>query len=220
MRRSDQPELLDRPGAVTPADLRANLRDIAHYNRLTRMNALLRSLLREAAPGGALRTGLDVGVGAGDFIAGDMRGLAWIGLDMSPEVLIVTRERIPGSPLIAAAAQRLPFADSSVDLVASAQTLHHLDPDDAVAFLRECARVARLAVVILDLARHPLTLAAAWALTRATSRNRLTREDGVRSARRAYTPAESAALAERAGWTGARIRSHAAVRLSVTWVRR
>lgn len=224
MRRSERPEILDQPGAVPAADLRANLRDIARYNRLTRMNALMRRLLREAAPGAVARTGLDVGLGAGDFIAGDAAarglGLTWLGLDLSAEVLAVARERIPGVPLVAARAQRLPFADRSVDLVASAQTLHHLDPDGAVAFLRECARVARVAAVVVDLARHPLSLAGAWALTRATSRNRLTREDGVHSARRAYTPGEAAVLAERAGLDGARIRSHGAVRLSVTWIRR
>ena len=40
--------------------------------------------------------------------------------------------------------------------------VHHLEPADAVALLREMARVARLGVVVNDLVRGRLYWAGAW----------------------------------------------------------
>jgi hypothetical protein len=91
-----------------------------------------------------------------------------------------------------------------------------LNEADAVTLLRECARVARQRVVIVDLARSRLTLIGAWLLTRLTSCNPMTRADGVQSARRAYTPAEALALAEQAGFADARVRRHGFFHFSIS----
>jgi hypothetical protein len=77
--------------------------------------------------------------------------------------------------------------------------MHHFDPPDAVAFLREARRVARRGVVVNDLVRGRLNWAGAWLLARVATRNRLTRNDGPLSVRRAYTRAEAQALLASAG---------------------
>ncbi len=60
-----------------------------------------------------------------------------------------------GVRLTRADAERLPFSDRSFDIVAVHDGLHHLEhPDSAI---REMARVAREAVVIMDPARAALT---------------------------------------------------------------
>ena len=65
--------------------------------------------------------------------------------------------------------------------------------------LGEMRRVARRGVVVNDLVRGWLGYAGAWLLSRAVTRNPLTRHDAPLSARRAYTRAEMVALAARAG---------------------
>lgn len=56
--------------------------------------------------------------------------------------------RRQGFPAQIARAERLPFADSSVDVVAMRHLLHHLD--DPVEALREALRIARRAVVFAE----------------------------------------------------------------------
>jgi len=82
---------------------------------------------------------------------------------------------------------------------------------------RECRRAARACVVLVDLSRSRLALAAAWLLTRLTSRNRLTRSDGVLSVRRAYTVAEAAELAQQAGWECVHAEQHGLFYYSLVW---
>jgi hypothetical protein len=73
--------------------------------------------------------------------------------------------------------------------VGSCLFLHHLRDSDARIFLAEALRVARIAVVINDLERHPLH----YLLSRIASLvdpSRLSRHDGPVSVRRAYTTLE------------------------------
>ena len=77
--------------------------------------------------------------------------------------------------------------------------LHHLEPDDAIRFLREMGRVARLGVIVNDLARSRWAWLGAWLLGHALTGNRLSRHDGPLSVRRAYTPREMRALMAEAG---------------------
>ncbi|MCL5995663.1 MAG: class I SAM-dependent methyltransferase [Chloroflexi bacterium] len=234
--RSDAPELLDRfgaaadilppPGAWPPEVLCANLHDIARYNRLLGAHALMMRLVHEVlGEASSACTGLDVGTGLGDFIAYAsayrVGQSCWVGLDSAWPVLQCARRARDARhwPLLLGAGQRLPCADECFDVVTVAQTLHHLAPPEAVRLLGECARVARRGVVVVDLARGYLGLAGAWLLTRLTSRNPLTRADGVQSVRRAYTPSEALALARQAGWVGARVHQRGPIRYALVWRR-
>ena len=217
MPRSFSAELLDGRAYRDLNELRGNLRDMARYDRWLGVFDEVLALVDLTRT----RTTLDVGIGSGEFIAlAQTRAphVVWTALDLSLDVLHIAQAHTQ-SPKVQARAQMLPFADASFDVVTCANTLHHLNESDAMLLLRECARVARQRVVVLDLARHPLTTTGAWLLTRLTSRNHLTRADGVQSARRAYTAAEARTLAHAAGLTGAIVRQSVPVRYSLVWTR-
>jgi 2-polyprenyl-3-methyl-5-hydroxy-6-metoxy-1,4-benzoquinol methylase len=214
MRRSTEPELLDLP-ANDAAMLRGNLRDMAHYDRRLGTFSLALRLATQHLRDATLA--LDVGMGNGAFMqfAAPRSALRWAGVDASPAVIAIAQETC-AAPMIAAQGQRLPFADKRFDVVVCANTLHHLNDEDAVLLLHECARVTRQRVVIVDLARSRLTLLGAWLLTRLTSRNAMTLADGVQSARRAWTPAEARAVVARAGMAQARVHRHGPFHFSIT----
>jgi ubiquinone/menaquinone biosynthesis C-methylase UbiE len=93
---------------------------------------------------------------------------------------------------------RLPYPDGSFDIGHCSLLVHHLDPPDAVAVLRELARVARHGVVVNDLRRSLLTFVATGVSVALLARCRTTRVDGLASVRRAYTLAELDSLLEAA----------------------
>jgi len=206
------PELLDGP-LDDVAALRGNLRDLRRVNRYLGGSLLSRKavdLLLAGEPGP--HSLLDVGTGAADIplslldsAAARGRDLRVVGLDIRPEVLQAARsidphlERLDNLQLRAADGRALPYRDRTFDIVHASMVVHHLDPRDAVAFLREARRVARRGVVVNDLIRGRLNWAGAWVLTRLATRNRLTRHDGPLSVRRAYTRTEALALLVSAG---------------------
>jgi ubiquinone/menaquinone biosynthesis C-methylase UbiE len=106
---------------------------------------------------------------------------------------------IPGLRLSVADGRRLPFSDRTFDVGHASLVLHHIEPRDAVAFLRELARVSRRGIVVNDLSRRPITYLGAWLLSRALTTNRYSRHDAPLSARRAYTLNEARSLMARAG---------------------
>jgi ubiquinone/menaquinone biosynthesis C-methylase UbiE len=206
------PELLDGP-LDDAAALRGNLRDLRRVNRFLGGSFLSRRAvdLLLAGDRGPYSL-LDVGTGAADIplalldtAEASGRELRIVGLDRRPEVLEAARSIDPrlGSidnlQLRTADGRALPYADRTFDVVHASLVVHHLEPRDAVAFLREARRVARRGVVVNDLVRGRLNWAGAWLLTRLATRNRLSRHDGPLSVRRAYTRAESVALLASAG---------------------
>ena len=202
--RTDAAELLDS-GSLSHSEVEANLADLARLNRLPGgSDASLRAIDALIGHGNGARI-LDVGTGAGDMpIAFARRGWRVTALDVNPQVLAVAGPRlasVPGIELVEADALDLPLDDDSVDVAHASLLLHHLDPESAVAALREMRRVARRGVVINDLRRGLLPLAATWATVLVFARSPVTRNDGPVSARRAYTLAELDALLAAAGLT-------------------
>src|SRR6478672_5495672 len=108
-------------------------------------------------------------------------------------------DRIPGLSLRVADGLALPYPDGAFDVAHCSMVVHHLEPAEAVALLREMARVARLGVVVNDLVRGRLFWAGAWVMSHAATRNRLTRNDAPMSVRRAFSRAELRALVAEAG---------------------
>src|SRR4029078_12974935 len=72
----------------------------------------------------------------------------------------------------------LPWPDRSFDVVHASLLVHHLEPPEALAVLREAARVARIGVIVNDLVRARRLLLGARVLLGVTTRNRYTRHDG------------------------------------------
>ena len=200
-------EFLDGP-LDDPAVLRGNLRDLARINRWsggTRAStvALERLLGRRTVP----HTLLDVGTGAADIpialIADGIhrnRLLRVTATDSRPEVVDAAMSLNPrlattdGLELRLIDARELPWPDGSFDVVHSSLLVHHLEPRDAIAFLREAGRVARLGVIVNDLVRARRNWVAARAGLPILTRNRFTRHDGPMSVQRSYTRVELRAL--------------------------
>jgi hypothetical protein len=101
---------------------------------------------------------------------------------------------VAGLSLRVADGLALPYPDGAFDVAHCSMVVHHLEPTDAVALLREMARVARLGVVVNDLVRGRLFWAGAWVMSHAATRNQLTRNDAPLSVRRAFSRAELRAL--------------------------
>jgi ubiquinone/menaquinone biosynthesis C-methylase UbiE len=117
-------------------------------------------------------------------------------------------EAYPEIVFVIADATALPFRDRGPDVAIMSLTLHHLEPDAAVASLGEMRRTARAGVVVNDLLRSRLSLWLVWLATRLLARHRFSRDDGSLSVRRAYTAHEVRALARRAGFHRLAIRRY------------
>jgi SAM-dependent methyltransferase len=211
----DAKELLDGP-LDDRAALVANLRDIRRLNRLTGGAGLSVSAVRELLPNGG--TVIDVGTGAADIpvrLLADARHrgveLKVTATDSRDEVLDAARAAWPalttirGLRLELGDGRRLPHADAAFDVAHTSMVLHHLDRDDVIRAIRELRRVARLGIVVNDLARGWLNWLGAWVMTRTVAPGRFTRHDGPLSVRRAWTSEEMTALIREAGLEPGRI---------------
>jgi SAM-dependent methyltransferase len=202
-------EFLDGP-LDDPAALQGNLRDLRRINRLTGGASLSVRAIRGLLPGGG--SVIDVGSGGADIpvlLLADARRrgaeLQVTATDSRQEVLDAAMavrpglRRVAGLTLSLADGRGLPWPDGAFDVAHSSMVLHHLEPEDAVRFLRELRRVSRRGIVVNDLARGRLYWIGAWILTRTVATARYTRHDGPLSVRRAYSRPEMEGLLREAG---------------------
>ncbi|MBN1965724.1 MAG: class I SAM-dependent methyltransferase [Anaerolineae bacterium] len=92
---------------------------------------------------------VDVGTGSALWAeAFAARGLAVAGADISPEMLEVARQFVPGGDFRQGPAEAIPFEDGAGDLAFIGLVLHEVD--DFVGALREARRVARQRVAVLE----------------------------------------------------------------------
>ena len=223
-------EILDDPTS-DPALAARSLRDVALANRLFGGR---RAVLREVRPllgQGHIANGvrstlpmtlLDIGTGLGDIphavsrLAVRLRvPLVTVGLERDPSLAASAAARC--TVTLAADAMDLPFDDRSVDIVTVSQVLHHFEGEASDALLRECERVARVAVVIHDLRRSWFAVAGLWSVSFLLGFHPVSRNDGVVSILRGYTVAELRALVERVTGRPARVRRSLGWRLTATW---
>lgn len=210
MKRSLAKELMDLPGNpphVLEEDLR-NLRTLNRYLGGYRgvLWALEHFLQRGPLHGFSL---LDVGAGSGDFPRTIVEwarhnGLSArvIALEPHPVTAALSRRETRSWAEISVVRGdgfRPPFGPCSFDFVLTSQVLHHFSQDEIIALLRRCAVIARKAILVSDLIRHPLAYGGILLLTRLLTRNPMTRTDAPLSVRRAFTLAEWQELFERAG---------------------
>ncbi len=204
-------EFLDGP-LDDPATLSGNLRDLSRANRWlggARLSARAIDALLRGKDGARI---VDVGTGAADIPLALLANARSHGrtcqvtaVDSRIEVIkaaLGTFPRLRSTPGLAvevADGQSLPYEDHQFDVGHTSLTLHHLEPEDAVDFLRELARVALTGVVVNDLIRSHFTVAGAWLMSHLFTTNRYTRHDAPLSARRAYSQVELGALLGLAG---------------------
>jgi len=219
MQRTVIPELLDSDEG-TPAEVAGSLADLRFFNRYfggaTTMTAML---ARVAARSGQRDLSLlDVAGASGDVALAAKRVLARTGINLRPVLLDRAASHLArGFPGVAGDAFQLPFADSSIDCVGCSLFTHHLEPAEVVLFVNEALRVARHAVLINDLRRHPAHFALAYA-GKAIYRSRLTRHDAPASVRRAYTMEEMSEFLRKSLATKVEITSHYLFRFAaIAW---
>jgi ubiquinone/menaquinone biosynthesis C-methylase UbiE len=204
MQRTVTPELLDED-AGTPQEIEDSLQDLRNINRyFGGVHTMERLLLRVARARQIERLSwLDVGGGRGDVAALTGESLRKYGVELEPVMvdrepshMIAPQPRSGAAetkngsyPLIGGDALALPFKENSFDVVGSCLFVHHLEPPQVIQFVDQALQVARHAVLINDLIRHPLHVALAYA-GYSFYRSRLTRHDAVASVRRAYTTDE------------------------------
>jgi SAM-dependent methyltransferase len=96
---------------------------------------------------------VDIACGSG-FLTRHLHGPLVVGVDQSPAMVGVARQRIAGGVVIIADALTLPFADGAFDRIVTGHFYGHLPPDEQRAFLAECRRVGR-ELVVIDSALRP-----------------------------------------------------------------
>jgi len=201
MKRSEAKEMMDLPGnprQVLEEDL-ANLRTLNHY--LGGYRGVLRGVERLIDQRSLTHFSLlDVGTGSGDIPArlaawARRRGLGaeFAALEGEPVTIAAaateTRD-YPEIKLVRGDGLAPPFQARSFDFVLASQFLHHFSEAHIVTLLRTWSRIARRAIIVSDLVRHPLAYHGIRGLTRLFTRNVMTLTDAPLSVQRAFTISE------------------------------
>jgi SAM-dependent methyltransferase len=216
-------ELLDDPRS-DPAIVAESLRNIARANRwfggAPAVRFGLERTLGEVAPGSTLSL-LDLGTGLGDLprVAvrwGARRGvrITTVGLELNRTAAVLAKAT--GLATAVACAGMPPIRDKSVDVVLLSQVAHHLTADSVVQLLRACDRLARRAVIVADLRRHPLAAPSFRLGGRLLGFDPVTLADGVTSLRRGFSRSQLLDLMAQAGVKG-RVDQRLGFRLVATW---
>lgn len=209
MRRSQEKEMMDLHGNepdILAEDL-CNLRILNRYlcGRRCVILGLQRALRLETLNHFSL---LDIGTGSADIPEAI---LAWgkrngveasiFGLEAEPMTARIAAGRtndLPAISIIQGDAGAPPFSSGSFDFVVASQFLHHFSDETIVELLRRWAKLARKAIVISDLIRHPVAYHGIRLLISLTTRNVMTRMDAPLSVQRALTLKEWRKLLMRA----------------------
>ena len=227
MPRRLQPEIMDGPDLEDEQHRRA-LVGLARINHWSRAAATLWRPIQSLAmrQRSALRV-LDVACGGGDVVCGLARRarrakvkIELAGCDISPRAIEFAANRARHANVSAeffvVDALRDPLP-SGFDVVVSSLFLHHLDEADADRLLAKMAQACKQMMLVNDLRRSTSGLWLARVATRLLSRSPVVHFDGPRSVENAFTAAEIAALASRAGLAGCTITRCWPQRLVLVW---
>lgn len=175
-KRLIEPEILD---LASDAEAVRNLQDIARINSLTGAKTELLRQLRRRQKQGRDFTFLDVGAASGDLgaaVRSEFSLARVICLD-----LMLRNLAGAAHPKLQADAFKLPFADSSIDIVHCSLFLHHFPQLQVQKLIAEMHRVARTTVLIQDLHRHPISYYFLPITSRLFGWHPITVSDGMKS---------------------------------------
>lgn len=124
--------------------------NFARLRNLERLELLeVERVVKLSIEGVDAKSVLDVGTGSGVFAESFLAlELKVAGVDVSPEMLALAKECVPGVSFREASAEHLPYSDASFDVVFLGLVLH--ETDDALNALKEARRVATRRVAILE----------------------------------------------------------------------
>lgn len=222
--REDRPEKLDELWHE-PSKLAMTLNHLVGVNRWLGGTRVVVGHLSRVLPLDRPVRVLDIGTGSADIPRRIVRWarrrdrrLELVAVDRQRQVAAVARERcatVQEIRVVVGDGRTLPFRDGTADVAVASATLHHLGDEEAVAFLRELARVSRGAVVINDLERHPVNYFGARVLASTVWRRSPYAEDGPISVRRSFRVDELLELGRTAGLREARVHRHFPYRISL-----
>jgi ubiquinone/menaquinone biosynthesis C-methylase UbiE len=221
MKRVPTRELLD-DDAGTSAEVIDSLADVRFLNRYFGGLPTTLHMVKHVAKA-SRKTDfslLDVASGTGylpRYVRGQMqkRGvdLRVTLLDRRATHMTEERTRVVGDALT------LPFRDATFDLISCCLFVHHLSPEQVNIFVKEALRCSRIAVLINDLVRHPVSFGVACA-GRLIYRSRLTCNDAPASVRQSYTAKEMRTMLQQTGASRIDIRRHYFYRMgAIVWKR-
>lgn len=204
-------EMMDRPNADVSV-LRDDLKNLRRMNKyfggLAAVRTAMRPLLGQMDKEKTVEI-LDLATGSADHplavveLARHLgRRVRIVAVDKNPVMLQTARELTAGIPEISIEEGDIlspRYPDKSFDIVLCSLTLHHFSRADAVAILRNMARLCRVGLIVNDLRRSWLGAWMAWLYTHLTTRNPMTLYDSPLSVLRAFTLEELATMAEEAG---------------------
>ena len=198
-----EPELMDH----APADVaRPILEDLVRINRYFGAYGILRGMMRGLVGPEESFSILDVGSASGDMGAALRRAY--------PRAMVTALDRrdihlaAAARPKLIADAFQLPFRPASFDFVFNSLFLHHFSNDQVVDLLRGFKRVARRAVLAIDLDRGPLAYYFLPNTRWLFGWRSITVSDGRISVQAAFKKNELLALARSAGLEQAQVRVH------------
>lgn len=214
------PEYFDSPER-TSTELAEHYEWLGRMNKLTQFDRPFRIWIPQILGTAACKQLSIVDLGAGNGMLGQTltqfaRGQGWDWRFTNVD-LNLPHPGSGGSTLetwVKASVTDLPFATNSFDLAIATTMTHHLNSDDDVsAHFREARRVARKAILICDMVRSPIFMAALWTVLIALRAPKEFRRDGVQSVKRGWRESEWRRLAASAGLTGARVWSEHGTRI-------
>jgi len=189
-----KPEILDQ---LPPDQAQASLQDLVRINRRWGGHATLKRMLKDSVRPEEAFSFLDIGAASGDMGA---RVRQWYpGARVTSLDYVASHLAGAASPKIVGDAFHLPFRPTSFDFVFCSLFLHHFNGDEVVKLLRSFGEVARRAVLVIDLERHPVAYYfIAWSRP-LFGWDPVTVHDGAISVEAAFLPRELEDLARRAG---------------------
>lgn len=192
--RALKPELLECAG---PAYADRNLRELARINRWFGGHRVLLRTMRDLVHPQEHFSVLDVGAGSGDMgrcLTRHFRKAKVVSLDHRSLHL-----RNAPSPRVVADALQLPFAKHAFDFVLCSSVLHHFSDCEAIDMISTLRQLARRALLLLDLERHPFAYHFLPITRRILGWGPLTIHDGPISVAAAFRLEELVSLTRAAG---------------------
>lgn len=224
--QSAEPEWMDHE-TVSEADLEQSLAGLRWVNRwLGGSRVVLHHLAQLVRKTGLQEFSvLDIATGSADIPAAIVKWSRSRGLK-------AVIQAIDKNPLIIESAQKFarPFPEISCrtadyfgedlssaryDFVIASLFLHHLEPPDAVPFLRRLGALCRRGAIVNDLVRGWLPYYSFGALSTLLGMHPMVRHDGAVSVLRSYRPKEAADLCRQAGWKNFILKRHFPYRMAL-----
>jgi SAM-dependent methyltransferase len=210
MKRSAEKELMDLPGK--PRDLFVDdLRNLRRFNRyLNGRRSVMKGLAKVVETYKLTRLSiLDVGTGSGDIPRaivewGRKKGVLVevVALELdaiaAQEAQAQTRE-YSEIAVIRGDGANAPFSTGAFDVLIASQLLHHFSEQAILTQLKSWSHLARTAIIVSDLIRHPVAYHGIRVMSRMLSNNVMTRVDAPLSVQKAFTLREWRELFQLAG---------------------